>query len=118
VLALTTRKPSDSTGFSYNCKAVLTVRNASIGDVAKGLQDAFMDKPVVDQTELHYRYDFDLKWTPDESQSYCPATKVDDPKAPPGFYTAMQEQLGLKLVPTKANVQVMVIDHIEMPSAN
>jgi uncharacterized protein (TIGR03435 family) len=120
-LALTTRKPSDSTGFSYNCQVILTVRNASVADVAGGMQEAFMDKPVVDQTGLHDRYDFDLKWTPDESQSYCPGDPMhsrDDPNAPPGLYTAIQEQIGLKLVTTKAPVQVMVIDHLETPSEN
>jgi len=120
-LALTKRKPSDSTSFSYNCQLILTVRNASVADVARGMQEAFMDKPVVDQTGLHDRYDFDLKWAPDELQSYCPvdpAHSRDDPNAPPGLYTAIQEQIGLKLVPTKASVQVMVIDHIETPSEN
>ena len=120
-LAVTTRQPSDSTGFSYNCQAVLRVRNASLGDFAKGMQDAFMDKPVVDQTGLPSRYDFDLKWTPDESQGYCPVAGShtgDDPNAPPGLYTAIQEQAGLKLAPVKAFVQVMVIDHMEPPSEN
>ena len=120
-LPLTTRKPSDSTGFSYNCQVILTVRNASVADIAGGLQEAFMDKPVVDQTGLHDRYDFDLRWTPDEAQSYCPVDPAhprDDPNAPPGLYTAIQEQVGLRLVTTKALVQVMVIDHIEMPSEN
>ena len=80
-----------------------------------------MDKPVVDQTGLHDRYDFDLKWTPDESQSYCPVDPEhsrDDPNARPGLYTAIQEQIGLKLMTTKAPVQVMVIDHVEIPSGN
>lgn len=120
-LALTTRKPNDSTGFSYNCQAVLSVRNASLDDVAKGMQDAFMDKPVVDQTGLPSRYDFDLKWTPGESQGYCPVAQGhtgDDPNAPPGLYTAIQEQVGLKLAPVKAPVQITVIDHIEPPSEN
>jgi uncharacterized protein (TIGR03435 family) len=120
-LALTTRKPGDSTNFSYNCQVVLTVRNASIADVAKGMQEVFMDRPVVDQTGLRARYDFDLKWTPDESQSYCPvdpARSRDEANAPPGLYTAIQEQLGLKLIRTKAPIQVMVIDHVETPSEN
>jgi uncharacterized protein (TIGR03435 family) len=77
-LTLTTRNPGDSTNFSYDCQVVLTVRNASVADVAKGMQEVFMDKPVVDPTGLHDRYDFDLKWTPDESQSYCPSA----PRAP------------------------------------
>jgi uncharacterized protein (TIGR03435 family) len=120
-LALTTPKPSDTTGFSYNCQVILTVRNASVADVAGGMQEAFMDKPVVDQTGLHDRYDFDLKWTPDESQNYCPngsATSRDDPNAPPSLFTAIQEQFRLKLVSIKAPVQVMVLDHIETPSEN
>lgn len=120
-LALTTRKPGDSTNFSYNCQVVLTVRNASVADVAEGMQEVFMDKPVVDQTGLHDRYDFDLKWTPDESQSYCPsdpAQSRDDPNAPPGLYTAIQEQLGLRLISTKAPIQVMVIDLVDRPSEN
>jgi uncharacterized protein (TIGR03435 family) len=120
-LALTTHKPGDSTNFSYNCQVVLTVRNASVADVAKGMQEVFMDKPVVDQTGLHDRYDFDLKWTPDESQSYCPsdlARARDDPNAPPSLYTAIQEQLGLRLISTRAPIQVMVIDHVDRPSEN
>jgi uncharacterized protein (TIGR03435 family) len=120
-LALTKREPGDSTAFSYNCQAVLTVRNASMADVAHGMQEGFLDRPVVDQTGLEGRYDFDLKWTPDESQTYCPnnpARSGEDPNAPPGLYTAMQEQLGLKLTRTRAPIQVMVIDHVEAPSAN
>jgi uncharacterized protein (TIGR03435 family) len=107
--------------FSYDCQVVLTVWNASIADVAKGMQEVFMDRPVVDQTALNGRYDFKLRWTPDESQSYCPsdpARSRDDSNARPGLYTAIQEQLGLKLTPTKAPIQVMVIDHLEIPSEN
>lgn len=120
-LELTTSKPDDGTGFSYNCQVVLTVRNASVADIAKGMQEAFLDKPVVDQTGLHGRYDFDLRWTPNESQSYCPvdpAGSTYDPSAPPDLDTAIQNQIGLKLVPTKASVQMMVIDHLERPSEN
>jgi uncharacterized protein (TIGR03435 family) len=120
-LALTTRKAGDNTVFSYNCQAVLTVRNASIADVAKGMQEVFLDRPVVDKTGLHDRYDFELKWTPDESPTYCPGNPTrsgDDPNAPPDFYTAIQEQLGLKIISTKATIQGMVIDHVETPSEN
>lgn len=119
--APTTSKPGDSTHFTFSCPPVLMVRNYSISDFAKGMQEVFLDKPVVDQTGLRDRYDFDLKWTPDDSQTYCPSNPArshEDLDAPPDLYTALQEQLGLKIVPTKAPVQVMVINHVEQPSQN
>jgi uncharacterized protein (TIGR03435 family) len=81
-----------------------------------------MDKPVVDRTGLTDRYDFNLNWTPDEGQFAAlggyRAPAQEDPNAPPSLYTALQEQIGLKLESTKANVDTFVIDHIEKPGAN
>jgi uncharacterized protein (TIGR03435 family) len=119
-LTPTTRKPGDRLMFSYTNAVVLTVRNASMADFAHGMQEAFLDKPVIDRTGLKDRYDFELKWTPDESQNnvQLPAQQRDDPNAPPGLYTAIQEQLGLKIDSTKAPVEVLAIKHIETPSEN
>ena len=72
----------------------------------------YMDKPVVDQTGLTGKYDFLLKYTFDESKA--PA----DGSAPPTIFTAIQEQLGLKLEPTKTATDVMVIDKVERPGEN
>ena len=84
-----------------------------------------MDRPVVDQTELTDRYDLQLKWTPDDSQfaifRWVGATvppPTNDPNAPPSLYTAIQEQLGLKMGPAKIPDDVIVIDHVEKPSEN
>ena len=78
--------------------------------------------PVVDRTELAGTYDFQLDWTADESQFAGMGIRVpppsDKPDAPPDLSTAMQNQLGLKLVATKAMVEVLVIDKVEKPSAN
>jgi len=60
---------------------------------------------------LQGRYDFELRWTKDETA----ATAAD---APPGLFTAIQEQLGLKLEPVKAPADVLVIDKVERPGAN
>jgi len=120
-LAVTTSKPGDATNFTYSCPPVLTVRNYSMADFAKGMQDAFLDRPVVDQTALKDRYDFELRWTVDDSQTYCPpgsSSAADSPSAPPSLFAAIEEQLGLKLDATKAPIPVMVIDHIEAPSEN
>ena len=82
-----------------------------------------MDKPVVDHTGLTDRYDFQLNWTPDESQFasmgvHIPPPNPDDTTAPPGLFTAMQEQLGLKMEAGKAMAPAMVIDKAEKPGAN
>jgi uncharacterized protein (TIGR03435 family) len=66
----------------------------------------------VDQTGLTGRYDFQLIWTADESRAPTDGT------APPGLFTAIQEQIGLKLEPVKAQIDVLVVDAVERPSAN
>jgi uncharacterized protein (TIGR03435 family) len=101
---------------------VLPAANATMADFAGVMQSAVLDRPVVDQTGLTGRYDFMLKWTPDETQFGSLGMKVPPPSnapdAPPDLFTAMQEQLGLKFESTKAPVDVLVIDHAEKPSAN
>ena len=111
-LTKTDRLPTDGTNFSYAGSVVLTVRNASMEDFANGMQATFLDRPVVDQTGLRDRYDFVLKWTPEGT------TAGNDPSAPPDLYTAIREQLGLKLNAGKAPVDVLVIDRVEKPSPN
>jgi uncharacterized protein (TIGR03435 family) len=81
-----------------------------------------LDRPVVDRTALTGRFDFNLTWTPDDSQFREMGVRVpapsNDPNAPPGLFTAIQEQLGLRLESTKAPVDVLVIDRVERPSEN
>lgn len=67
----------------------------------------YSGRQVVDQTGLPGKYDFTFKWTRNESA-------VDSPS----LFTALQEQLGLKLEPIKGLVKTLVIDHIERPSEN
>lgn len=67
---------------------------------------------VVDKTGLSGRYDFELHWTPDD-------TPADSAVAGgPSIFTAVQEQLGLKLEPSTAPLDVLVIDSAEKPSPN
>jgi uncharacterized protein (TIGR03435 family) len=70
----------------------------------------FFDRPVVNQTGLTGKYDFSIR--------YSDEIRTTDPNAPPGLFTAVQEQLGLKFEPTKTPTAVFVIDHVEPPSAN
>ena len=74
-------------------------------------------RPVVDKTGLTGRYDIELHWTMDAPTG---ASETNAPPAPPGdapsIFTAVQEQLGLKLESTKGPVEVLVIDHVERPT--
>lgn len=119
---VTINKPTDPRNFIFRGLGKLMVTNSTMEDVCHGLQGAVMNKPVVDHTGLTDRYDFNLNWTPDQSQFAQMGAPIpppsEDPNAPPSLYTVLQEQLGLKLEPTKAEADVMVIDHAEKPSAN
>jgi len=100
----------------------LVGRNTTLDGVANGLQSNVLDRPVVNQTGLTGRYDFLLRFTPDASQianfGGLPPGNAADSDAPPDIFSAFQQQLGLKLEPTKAFVDVMVIERIERPSEN
>jgi len=102
-------------------RVTLRETNATMEEFALMLVGV-MDRPVVNQTGIAGRFDFTLKWTPDETQfgslgiHFSPSG--DDPNAEPGLFTAMQEQAGLKMEPTKAQTDVIVIDKFERPSAN
>lgn len=75
-------------------------------------------RPIVDQTGLSGKYDFTLRWVTEANRPSSLGTAPQPPSLGPTFQDALREQLGLKLKPTNARVQVLVIDHIEMPSAN
>jgi uncharacterized protein (TIGR03435 family) len=99
----------------------LTVRNATMDDFASGMQGAVFDRPVVDRTGLEGRWNCSLKWTPDETQFQVFGVKIppnESADAPPPIFTAIQEQIGLKLDAAKTMVKVMVLDHVEKPGEN
>lgn len=71
-----------------------------------------VERPVHDQTNLSGVFAIDLRWRPEQSTS---DTNVSD-DLPTSIFTALQEQLGLKLEPTKVPVDVLVIDHVQRPT--
>jgi uncharacterized protein (TIGR03435 family) len=109
-------------GLFFGPIGTLHVHNAPMLDFTQLLQASLLDRPVVDQTGLAGRWDFVLKWTPDDSQFTAMGVKASPPSdaadAPPPLYTAIREQLGLKLSSEKTAVDVIVIDHVDHPSPN
>lgn len=96
----------------------LSVRNATMTDFATYLQRFVTDRPVFDSTGVAGKYDLNLRWTPDDSQTEGSRQGDERNASFPGLYTAIQEQLGLKLQEAKRSVPVLVIDHVELPSPN
>jgi uncharacterized protein (TIGR03435 family) len=121
-LTVSTGDPNGLPGVFFGALGKLSARNARILDFARTMQNTALDRPVLDQTGLSGRYDFMLNWVPDEFQF----ADVRGPGGPPipenkdggDLFSAIQEQLGLKLESTKAPAEVIVIDHAEKPSAN
>jgi uncharacterized protein (TIGR03435 family) len=102
----------------YPQRIVMPARNATMSDLARLMQRAILDRPVVDKTGLSGRYDFDLEWAPDETQfgGEVPVAPADAPSPP--LFSAIQQQLGLRLEATRGPVAALVVDKAERPSAN
>jgi uncharacterized protein (TIGR03435 family) len=78
-----------------------------------------LGRSIIDRTGLTSNYDFTLRWSADTgagTSSNDPAGT--QPDALPSIFTAVQEQLGLKLESTKAPADVLVVDHLERPTQN
>lgn len=102
--------------------AAMKARNMSMTDFARLMQSGIVDRPVVDQTGLTGRYEFLLRWTPDETQFLQAGARMSVPgndADAPSLFSAVQEQLGLRLSAEKRTpVEVLVLDHIDKPSEN
>ncbi len=114
--------PLPGLGFSPGPTGVtLIVHNGLISEFDELLQTMVLDRPVVDETGIPGKFDISVTFTPDDSQFHGhppPVKKADDVEAAPSLFEAIQQKLGLKLEAQKAPVPVVVIDHVEKPSAN
>jgi uncharacterized protein (TIGR03435 family) len=100
----------------------------TISSLANTLSGAFaesVERPVVDKTGLQGTYDFDLKWTTEQtaikpSDAVRNGSQPGDPQedSAPSIFTALQEQLGLRLQPATDSAQMIVVDSAHMPSQN
>lgn len=103
--------PDQKSGGESFGLSMFKMHNQSIADFAHVLsQSRLTGRDVLDKTGITGNYDIDLKWTPDSQQGTADAG--------PTLFTALKEQLGLKLVPAKGPVDTLVIDHAERPSEN
>jgi uncharacterized protein (TIGR03435 family) len=117
-----TKESTEASGTSsHNSRSgsQFTAKGVTLPELAEGLTQELskeLGRDIIDKTEIKGRYDLTLKWTPDAGAATDSAASSAD--SGPSIFTAVQEQLGLKLEPAKAPVRVLVIDHAEMPSEN
>ena len=104
-------------------EATLTAKGAALADLVNLLSQQ-LGRPILDQTGLKGIYDFTLQWTADMSSGGGPMQAAPGPDAPPAdssgtsIFTALQEQLGLRLESTKGPAETILINRVEEPSEN
>jgi uncharacterized protein (TIGR03435 family) len=98
------------------------LNNLSMDEFTRMLQTGPVDRPVVNQTSLDGKYTFSLVWTPAQILNAPPNTNTPalgtNAETPPDIYTAVQQQLGLKLDAVKLRIEVLAVDKAEKPSEN
>lgn len=112
----------DYCGSSGFFKGRFEASTANMGDLAKALAN-LLDRFVVDKTGINGTFHVTLTFAADDSGARVPGPPDDAGNAAaadssPNIFTAIQEQLGLKLESGRGPVEVMVIDHVEKPSGN
>ena len=80
--------------------------------LAEEMQAMVFDRPVLDKTGLTGKFDFNLAWRPESGAASSGDTNNSD------IFTAIQEQLGLRLEPRREEAEVIVVDAAEKPTAN
>lgn len=110
--------PPDMIGVVYPGRIEVPAKSVTMDDFVAMLQRATLDRPTVNKTGLMGKYDFNLEWAQDETQYGGDVPKAPEDAPSPPLFTAVQEQLGLKLTATRGIVSAMVVDKAERPIAN
>lgn len=90
-------------------------RGLHMENLASALNN-LVDRTIVDETGLAGAFELELSWTPDALQPTPGAPGAQADVAGPSLFTALQEQLGLKLNPARGQAEVLVIDHVDRPT--
>jgi uncharacterized protein (TIGR03435 family) len=103
--------PDTRFSFSYNTGAISKIdASVSMTSLVYQLNQFVRDRPILDETGLQGFFDFKLEWSPDNIPQ--------ESARGPSLFTAVREQLGLKLESKKAPIEMLVIDSVARPSEN
>ena len=108
-----------SRGTVKNGIVVVDSPATSVDDFARRSLSGAVDRPIVNKTGISGLFDFHLEYVPDENSPLSHRGGSDfNAAAGPSIFTALQEQLGLKLLPAKGPGELLVIDRVQKPSEN
>jgi uncharacterized protein (TIGR03435 family) len=113
-------RPGPPCSLRGNTPGRMAGNSISMGQLASVLSSSG-DRPVFDRTGLAGNFDVDLEWTPALSTQGPPApggASVPSAGDPPPLFTALEDQLGLKLEATRGPVEILVVDHVEHPTSD
>ncbi|MGO4214074.1 TIGR03435 family protein [Terriglobus sp. 2YAB30_2] len=110
--------PDSLPALHFSARGNFQASNARVSDLAQELQRTVLNRPVIDRTGLEGRWDFSLAWTPNETQFGGHSDGPPISTGNPDLFTAIQEQLGLKLQAMKAPAGTLVVDAASRPSGN
>jgi uncharacterized protein (TIGR03435 family) len=117
-------RPQQRRMMRFEGRGQLTAEGSDTQMLARVLSQQ-LGRTVTDKTGLPGNYDYTLQWTPDDAPPPAPGANGGPPRSDngsdavgPSLFTAVQEQLGLKLESTRSTADVIVIDHIDLPSEN
>jgi bla regulator protein BlaR1 len=114
------KETKDGNGMMRMGRGMLHGEGVPLGFLATAMS-GHLGRSVIDKTGLTGKYDIDLRWSPDPGQAgagpFGELPQAPDPNGP-SIFTAVQEQLGLRLESQKAPVETLVIDRVERPSEN
>jgi uncharacterized protein (TIGR03435 family) len=96
----------------------IAIRNMSLDEILRAGWYGLSDRTIVNKTGLTGKYSLTLHWLPDLPATPGSDSSANDGRDQPSIFTALEEQLGLKLVPTRGPVEVVVIDGVDLPSDN
>jgi len=121
VLSKKGAKLQESTGHEgflrFRGKGQVEAHSSTMSQLAQYLA-TLLDRPVIDATELAANYDFTLTWSPDEGQNGKPGAQGEGEAGGASIFTALQEELGLKLNSGKGPVETIAIERVERPSVD
>ncbi len=110
--------PNGLPGLYLRGPGIFGAHNATMADFTGALQRMVLDSPVLDKTGISGRWDFGLEWTPDDLQLAGHPGNIPTNSGKPDLFTAIKDQLGLKLESTNTAAEALVIESMNRPTEN